>query len=133
MYSLLIVIHVIVSFFLIAVILLQAGRGGGLADTFGGSQMQDLFGTKTTSVLTKLTTLCAGIFIITCLSLAIISSHRTRSIVEGARFPRAAAARPVKPNMSEPEKAPLKAPAAKETDTTKETMPQTEAQTGEAK
>jgi hypothetical protein len=39
MYATVIVIHVIISLFLIAVILLQAGKGGGLSDTFGGSQM----------------------------------------------------------------------------------------------
>ncbi len=82
MYIVLIAIHIIVSVFLILVILLQAGRGGGLADTFGGSQMQSLFGTKSTNVLTKLTAACAAMFIITCLSLAIISSHRSRSLME---------------------------------------------------
>ena len=47
LYGLVIAIHVIVSLVLIAVILLQAGRGGGLSDTFGGSSTQTLFGTKT--------------------------------------------------------------------------------------
>lgn len=88
MYVFLIVIHVFVSIFLIAVILLQAGRGGGLADTFGGSQMQSLFGTKSTTVLTRLTTVCASLFIITCISLAIISSTRSRSLVDRVNVPR---------------------------------------------
>lgn len=87
MYALLVVIHVIVSIFLIAVILLQAGRGGGLADTFGGSQMQSLFGTKSTTVLTRLTTICAVAFIITCLSLAFISSQRSKSLMEKVKIP----------------------------------------------
>ncbi|MEE8317780.1 MAG: preprotein translocase subunit SecG [Candidatus Omnitrophota bacterium] len=82
MYVFLIVVHVIISIFLIAVILLQAGRGGGLADSFGGSQMQSLFGTKSTNVLTRMTGICAVIFILTCLSLAIISSHMSRSLME---------------------------------------------------
>lgn len=89
MYAVLLVIHVIVSIFLIGVILLQAGRGGGLADTFGGSQMQSLFGTKSTTVLTKLTTICAVMFIFTCLSLAIISSHKSRSLVDKVAIPEA--------------------------------------------
>ena len=87
MYAIIIVIHVIVSLFLIAVILLQAGRGGGLADSFGGSQMQSLFGTKSTAVLTKLTAICATMFILTCLSLALISSHRSKSLVEKVNIP----------------------------------------------
>lgn len=87
MYTILIVIHVIASIFLIAVILLQAGRGSGLADTFGGSQMQNLFGTRSASVLAKLTSICAIIFILTCLSLAIISGYRSRSLVEKIAIP----------------------------------------------
>jgi preprotein translocase subunit SecG len=87
MYAFLIVIHVIASIFLIAVILLQAGRGGGLADSFGGTQMQSLFGTKSATILTRLTSICAIAFIITCLSLAIISSHRSRSLIEGVNIP----------------------------------------------
>ena len=90
MYSILIVIHVIISLFLIAVILLQAGKGGGVADTFGGSQMQNLFGTKSTTVLTKLTAVCAIGFIVTCISLALISSRQGRSIVDNVRIPKAA-------------------------------------------
>ncbi|MFC1624507.1 preprotein translocase subunit SecG [Candidatus Omnitrophota bacterium] len=89
MYTILIIIHVIASIFLIAVILLQAGRGGGLADSFGGSQLQSLFGTKSTNVLTRLTTICATAFILTCLSLAIISSHRAKSLVEKVDIPEA--------------------------------------------
>ncbi len=89
MYAILIAIHVIASIFLIAVILLQAGRGGGLADSFGGSQMQSLFGTKSTNVLTKLTTICATLFILTCLSLAIISSRQSKSLVEKINVPEA--------------------------------------------
>jgi len=92
MYSILIVIHVIISLFLIAVILLQAGRGSGLADSFGGSQMQNLFGTKSVTVLTRLTAICAIGFIVTCLSLAYISSHRTRSILDSVRVPQPQAA-----------------------------------------
>lgn len=89
MYAFLIVVHVIISLFLIAVILLQAGKGGGVADTFGGSQMQNMFGTKSTTVLTKLTAVCAIGFIITCISLAVLSSKKTRSIVDNMNVPQA--------------------------------------------
>lgn len=89
MYAIVLVIHIIVSIFLIAVILLQAGRGGGLADSFGGAQMQSLFGTKSTTILTRLTTICATMFIVTCLSLALISSHRSKSLVDKVDIPEA--------------------------------------------
>ena len=44
LYGLVITIHVIVSLVLRAVILLQAGRGGGLSESFGGSQTQTVRG-----------------------------------------------------------------------------------------
>ena len=91
MYATVIVIHVVISLFLIAVILLQAGKGGGLSDTFGGSQMQNLFGTKSATVLTKLTAVCAIGFVATCITLAIMSSRQTRSIVDNVRIPQPAA------------------------------------------
>lgn len=99
MYGVIVVIHVIISIFLIAVILLQAGRGGGLADSFGGSQMQNLFGTKSATVLTRLTTICASLFIITCLSLAIMSGYRSRSLIENVNLP--GATEPIKASSTE--------------------------------
>ncbi|MFA4992276.1 MAG: preprotein translocase subunit SecG [Candidatus Omnitrophota bacterium] len=90
MYGVIVVIHVIMSLILIAVILLQAGRGGGLSDTFAGSQMQSLFGTKSTNVLTKLTSVCAVGFIVTCILLALISSRQTRTLVDNVTIPQTA-------------------------------------------
>ena len=89
LYGLVIAIHVIVSLVLIAVILLQAGRGGGLSDTFGGSSTQTLFGTKTSVFLTRATAASAIIYILTCLTLAVLTSHRGRSLVSagGANAP----------------------------------------------
>src|SRR3989338_2480409 len=89
LYGLVIAIHVIASLVLIAVILLQAGRGGGLSESFGGSSTQTIFGTKTSVFLTRATTASAVIYIITCLALAVMTSHRGRSIVakEGLTAP----------------------------------------------
>ena len=81
LYGLVIAIHVVVSMVLIAVILLQAGRGGGLNDTFGGGSTQTLFGTKTSVFLTRATAASAIIYILTCLSLAVMTSHRGRSLI----------------------------------------------------
>ena len=49
--------------------------------------MQNMFGTKSTTVLTKLTAVCAIGFIITCVSLAVISSHKAKSIVDNIKIP----------------------------------------------
>jgi len=81
LYGIIIAIHVVVSLVLIAVILLQAGRGGGLSETFGGSSTQTIFGTKTSVFLTRATAASAIIYIITCLVLAVMTSHQGRSLV----------------------------------------------------
>lgn len=80
-YGFVIAIHVIVSMVLIAVILLQAGRGGGLSETFGGSSTQTILGTKTSVFLKRATAASAVLYIVTCLSLAVLTSHRGRSLV----------------------------------------------------
>jgi len=87
-YGLVIAIHVIASLVLIAVILLQAGRGGGLSETFGGSATQTILGTKTSVFLKRATATSAIIYILTCLTLAVLTSHQGRSLVSrGKGFP----------------------------------------------
>ena len=81
LFGFVIAIHVIASLVLIAVILLQAGKGGGLTETFGGSSTQTLFGTKTSVFLSRATAAAAIIYIFTCLTLAVLTSHRGRSLV----------------------------------------------------
>ncbi len=85
LYGLVIFIHVATSIVLILVILLQAGRGGGLSDTFGGSSTQTLFGTKTSVFLARATAVCAAVYLITCLTLAVMTGHRGRSLVAGGK------------------------------------------------
>ncbi len=104
MYAFLIVIHVIASIVLILVILLQAGRGGGLSESFGMSSTQTFFGTSATKFLQNATSACAVIFLMTCLSLAALSTQRSRSLMERQRF-NETAARPVKPEPVKPEPA----------------------------
>ncbi len=81
MYTLILVVHVIVSLVLIMVILLQSGRGG-MAEAMGGASAQSLFGGGVSNVLTRATAACAVVFVVTCLSLAYLSTARGRSIVE---------------------------------------------------
>ena len=85
LYGLVLVIHVMVSFILIGVILLQGGRGG-LSDALGGAAAQSLFGGGTATVLTRVTAFCAGLFVVTCLSLAYLSTMKGRSVIEQVPF-----------------------------------------------
>jgi protein translocase subunit secG len=60
MYTLLLIVHVMVSLFLIFIILIQSGKGEGLSDVFGGGSSQTtIFGTRTGTFLTKATTVSA--------------------------------------------------------------------------
>lgn len=85
LYGILIAVHVIACITLIGIVLVQAGRGGGLTETFSGAE--SIFGTKTNSFLTRSTTVLAIAFFVTCLSLAFISKQRSRSLLEGKRIP----------------------------------------------
>ncbi|MFH2137084.1 MAG: preprotein translocase subunit SecG [Candidatus Omnitrophota bacterium] len=83
MYTVLLIVHVIVSLFLIFIILIQSGKGEGLSDVFGGGSSQTtIFGTRTGTFLTKATTASAIIFMVTCLSLAFISRKEGGSVVQ---------------------------------------------------
>lgn len=87
MYSLIIVVHVIACFILIAAILLQSGRGGGLSGLFGQGSSQTIFGTRASTFLTRATTAAAIIFLLTCISLTIFSSRKLRSLMSGVKEP----------------------------------------------
>ncbi len=83
MYIFLLVVHVIVSLFLIFIVLIQSAKGEGLSDVFGGGSSQTtIFGTRTGTFLTKATTGSAIVFMITCLSLAFISRKEGGSVVQ---------------------------------------------------
>ena len=58
---------VITALFLILLILIQRGRGGGLAGAFGGMGGQSAFGTKAGDVFTKITVGVAGFWILLCI------------------------------------------------------------------
>ena len=81
MYGLVIVVHVLVSLVLIIIILVQGGRGG-MAETLGGSAAQSLFGGGANVVMTRVTAIGAGLFMVTCLTLAVLSSQRGRSVID---------------------------------------------------
>ncbi len=86
MYTLIVILHVIVSIAMILVILLQTGKGSDIGAVFGGGSSQTLFGsTGPTSFLSKLTAGAAILFMITSLFLAYFSgSGSSRSIMKGA-------------------------------------------------
>lgn len=80
MIILILIIHVLICAFLILIVLMQSGRGGGLTDGFGAAE--SMFGAKTNVVLVKATTVLAFIFLLTSVSLAYLSAQRDRSLLE---------------------------------------------------
>ena|SRR5437588_12100206 len=79
-HALVLAIHIIVSLFLIIVVLVQSGQSADLAAAFGGQGSQTAFGPRgTATIMTKLTTWCAVLFMLTSIALSVMSSHAAAS------------------------------------------------------
>jgi preprotein translocase subunit SecG len=100
--ALVVSIHILVSVFLILVILLQAGKGGGMGAAFGGAGSQTLFGGRgAQTFLGKVTSIAAAIFMITSLALSYQSS-KNRSVVAREAAPAPSAPAPAAPQGAPP-------------------------------
>ena len=86
MYALLVVLHLIVCLGLITAVLIQSGKGGGLAGgAFGGSAQTVLGGRGATDFITRATMVLGAAFFITSLTLAIMTTGRhnvARSVLQ---------------------------------------------------
>ena len=79
--SILTVLHIVVCLFLIFVVLLQSGQAADLAGAFGGGGSQTALGMRgAATLLQKLTTASAIIFMLTSLSLGIVGRGETSVI-----------------------------------------------------
>ena len=89
MHTVIIILHVICTLFLILVILLQTGKGAAMGSGLGGGSSQTMFGSSGAgNFLTKITTAIAALFMITSLTLATMSSkEKSRSIMPDAEEP----------------------------------------------
>jgi preprotein translocase subunit SecG len=99
-----VILHILVSFFLIGVVLLQQGKSADLAGAFGGQGSQTAFGPRgAANLLTRLTTYSAIFFMLTSLGLTILLARSSgdHSVLSG-----------IKTGASNTQSAPAKAPAA---------------------
>src|SRR5437588_12192912 len=85
MYSFLLILLTLDALILTTAVLLQAGQGGGLASLGGGAGTEQFMGGRqATTLLTKITWWCAGIFLFLALVLAVMQSHAgaARSVIQ---------------------------------------------------
>jgi|SRR5579872_5209863 len=82
------IVHIIVCLFLIVVVLLQSGNAGDISAAFGGQGSQAAFGPRgAATALSKATTACAVIFMLTSVTLSIhaIKQGGPRSVLQGEK------------------------------------------------
>lgn len=115
-------VHVLVALFLIAVVLLQSGKGAEIGAAFGGSS-QTLFGSRgAASFLSKMTTVAAVVFMVTSLTLAVVTA-KSGSVVQKTppvsqeqksipATPGPVGGQPVQPQQQQAPQVPTPAPAA---------------------
>ena len=87
MYGVLLALHIIICFGLIVVVLLQSGKGGGLAGGAFGGTAQTVFGGRgATDFMTRATMVLGGAFFVTSLVLALMSTggQAQRSLMQEA-------------------------------------------------
>jgi preprotein translocase subunit SecG len=94
LYYAILVLHVIACLFLIGVVLLQQGKGQDLASAFGGGGTQTAFGPRgSANVLSRATTILAGLFMITSLGLSLVRP-RQGTILDSVAAPAVASPSP---------------------------------------
>ncbi len=109
--TLLEILHVSVCLFLMMVVLLQQGKGGGMGAAFGGGATAQVFGGRGAgNILTRATAVCAAIFMLTSVSLAYVSSSGDRDlkakVIEEQRKGKGNEGTRVKPTKPKPSAAP---------------------------
>ncbi|MDX1514338.1 MAG: preprotein translocase subunit SecG [Gammaproteobacteria bacterium] len=85
MYQVLLIVQLLVAFALIALILLQQGRGADAGASFGGGTSGSLFGSRgPATFLAKITALLATVFFLNSIGLAYITTQSVerRSVIE---------------------------------------------------
>ncbi len=70
---------ILISLFLICLVLIQRGKGGGLAGAFGGMGGSSAFGTKAGDVFTRVTMISAVVWILLSMILVKIYNRGTES------------------------------------------------------
>jgi preprotein translocase subunit SecG len=88
LFYLVVTLYVLVCGLLIITILLQQGKGGDIANAFGGGGSQAVFGARSgATLLTRATTVLAALFVVGALALTIFGARGPGSVVGGIEGP----------------------------------------------
>ena len=111
MNTLVIIVHIIVCMVLIFAVLLQSGKSADLAGAFGGAGSATAFGPRgSASLMSKITTACAILFMFTSMGLWILSAKGVKSVVSGEAAPKTTAPAAQKKEETKPPAAQTKTP-----------------------
>jgi preprotein translocase subunit SecG len=105
--GLLMVLIILTSVFLIILVMIQRGKGGGLAGAFGGMGGQSAFGTKAGDLFTKITIgVAAGWILLLIVTVKVLSGVSSESLINptmggAAEVKQGASAEPSADNKSE--------------------------------
>jgi preprotein translocase subunit SecG len=98
------VVHIVICLLLTVIVLMQHGKSADIAATFGGQSSQTAFGPRgAATLLTKVTTWSAVIFMLTSLSLSILVSKKgsgSGSVMEGEKPAQSQQSKPAQPTPS---------------------------------
>ena len=84
LYYLIATLYVLTCFLLILVVLLQQGKGGDIANAFGGGASQAAFGARSgATVLSRATTVLALVFVVGAIVLGIMGQRGPGSVLGG--------------------------------------------------
>lgn len=73
------ILSFVLSAFLILLVLVQRGRGGGLSGALGGMGGQSAFGTKAGDLFTRITIVAASVWILLCITIILVMNPQSSS------------------------------------------------------
>src|SRR5262245_52098985 len=82
LFYILLVVFLFICVVLTLLVLIQKGRGGGLASAFGGGSGNTAFGSKTGDVLTWATSVVFGIFLLLAIALNLVANRLHAATME---------------------------------------------------
>jgi preprotein translocase subunit SecG len=86
-FYLILVVFLVLCVAMIGLILIQRGRGGGIASAFGGAGGNTAFGSKTGDVLTWATSIVFGIFLTMAVGLNLLATAVNKEVTSAPVVP----------------------------------------------